>query len=131
MIEFFASLIVLSFLGVVNASYLTWKHYRKQPLECPITGGCEAVVESRWSKIFFVRNEVLGVLHYLFVLAAALAIFFVQADIKTFLIFETGGALLFSIFLVYVQAKIIKKYCFYCLVSALISLLIFLNILII
>ena len=41
----------------------------------------------------------------------------------------TFGALLFSIFLVYLQKYVIKEYCFYCLISALVSLLIFLNVL--
>ena len=129
-IEFVASLIVLSFLGLVNAIYLAWKHFRKKPLVCPLTEKCELVMESRWSHMFGVRNEVLGVLHYLLVLAAAITIFLANVNIKNIIIIETGGALLFSLFLVYLQARVIKNYCFYCLISAFISLLIFLNALI-
>ena len=40
----------------------------------------------------------------------------------------TFFAFAFSLFLIYVQAKVLKEYCFYCLVSAGINFLIFLNI---
>ena len=130
MLEFVVLLIVLSLLGIADAGYLTWKHYRKQPLVCPLNESCSIVTESKWSKMFFIRNEVLGLLYYVSILIAGLMIFLTQANIKTFLIIGTGGAFLFSLFLVYVQAKIIKSYCFYCLISAFISFLIFLNTLI-
>lgn len=131
MAEFITSLIVLALLGIIDSSYLAWTHFKKKPLVCPI-GGCEAVVESKWNKIFFVRNEILGLIFYIIILIGA--ILFTSQDsikiifnIKTWLLILSAIGLLFSAFLVYVQARIIKSYCFYCLISAFINLLIFLN----
>ena len=133
MVESITSLIVLALLGIIDSAYLAWTHFKKKPLSCPING-CEAVVESKWSKIFFVRNEVLGIVFYLAILVGAILLFqglgiIGTLKIKIILVIMSAIGLLFSAFLVYVQAKIIKSYCFYCLISSLITLLIFLNVL--
>ena len=63
--SFNITLILLSFLGLVNAVYLTYKHYfTAKPLVCPINHDCNAVLNSRWSNILGIRNEILGVLFY-------------------------------------------------------------------
>ncbi|MBI2449193.1 hypothetical protein HYV49_02765 [Candidatus Pacearchaeota archaeon] len=126
-IQFIVSLIVLALLGIIDSAYLAWTHFMKKQLVCPIDG-CEVVVESKWNKIFFVRNEILGLMFYIAVLIGAILLF-QGSSIKIWLVIISGIGLLFSAFLVYVQARIIKSYCFYCLISALITLLIFLNLL--
>lgn len=118
-------LLVLSLLGIVNSGYLAWKHYRKQPLVCPLKEKCELVTESKWSHIFGVRNEVLGVLYYIFAFLFVIYVFFFNPGMKILFIIGTGGALLFSAFLVFLQSYVIKSYCFYCIISAILSLLIF------
>ncbi len=132
-IQFIVSLIVLALLGIIDSAYLAWTHFMKKQLVCPIDG-CEVVVESKWNKIFFVRNEILGLMFYIAVLIGAILLFQgssikILFSIKTWLLVLSTIGLLFSTFLVYVQAKIIKSYCFYCLISSLITLLIFLNLL--
>ncbi len=125
MVQFIVTMIVLALAGIINASYLAWKHYRKKLLVCPI-GGCSDVVESKWGGFLGVRNEVLGILFYSVVLIGAFLTFF-DFDVRWIMILGTGFGLAFSIFLVFIQAKVIKKYCFYCLISAFLSLLVFLN----
>jgi len=127
MVQLVVSIIVLALVGIINASYLVWSHYKEKPLVCPIEG-CNKVVDSKWSNFLGIRNDVLGILFYILVLIGAFLIFF-DYDVKTYLIIGTGLGLFFSIFLVFIQAKIIKSYCFYCLVSAFINLLVFLNVL--
>lgn len=122
--------LVLSILGIADAGYLAYKHTRKQPLICPIGDNCSAVTESRWSHLFGVRTEVLGLLYYSGLLCAMLSVLFfspLSKDVVLFLPWVTGCGVLFSLFLVSLQAFVIKKYCFYCLLSALISLLLFLT----
>jgi uncharacterized membrane protein len=130
MSELIFLLIVLAFLGVINAGYLSWKAVQKKPLVCPINqGSCNSVVESNWNKIFFVKNEFLGLVFYLAVMFWALVLFFKHIElIKLFLLVGTGLSVLFSAFLVYIQIKVIKEYCFYCMISASLSLLIFLDV---
>jgi len=128
MVHLIASLIVLAFLGIADSAYLAWKHFRKQPLVCPIGDKCEAVTESKWSTIFGIRNEILGILYYIAILVGAFLIFY-NYRIENYLLIFSGFGLAYSIFLTYIQSRIIKSYCFYCLVSAFLSLLILLNVL--
>ena len=129
-IQFITTLIVLSLLGIVNTVYLIWKSRMKEPLVCPIGQDCNKVLDSKWNKIFFIKNDILGLLFYIGIITGAVLLLFnFDEIIKTILIFASGIAVLFSIFLVFIQAKIIKNYCFYCLISAFINVLIFLNLL--
>jgi len=126
---FTTTFLALSIGGMVNSSYLVYKHYQKKPLVCPLNHDCSKVTESKWSKIFFIRNEVLGLLFFIFLLMSMIILIF-NPDLnilKTIVLISTGLSLLFSISLVLIQKYIIKDYCFYCLISALITLLIFFN----
>ncbi len=129
---FIASFLVLAIGGLINASYLTVKHYQKKPLVCPINHDCSTVTESKWSHIFYIRNEFLGILFFLSILASILITIFSTSTIfistiSYFTPILTGIGLLFSSFLLLIQAFAIKKYCFYCILSAIITLLLFLN----
>lgn len=128
MAGFFASFIILSILGAINAGYLVIKHYTKKPLMCGI-GKCEIVTESKWSKIFYFRNDTLGLLFYIFLTIAVSSIYFfnLQNIFYLTIIIITGLVLSFSAFLVYLQFYIIKEKCIYCLFSAIINLLLFIN----
>ncbi|MBI3051714.1 vitamin K epoxide reductase family protein [Candidatus Woesearchaeota archaeon] len=132
-VQFIALFIVLSILGMANTGYLFWKHRRKGPLICPLYHDCSVVTESKWSHIFYFRNETLGLLFYAFMLVGILASIFLPSPLFSarytyrVLLLASGAGVLFSIFLVYVQVKIIRNYCFYCMVSALLTLLLFLN----
>lgn len=128
-IEFIVSLIVLAILGIFDASYLIKKRIKKQPLTCPINGGCEKVTESKWNHILLIKNDVGGLLYYLLVLFLAIYLFFISNNLLVFTKIIAGASLLLSIFLTFIQIKIIREYCFYCLLSALINLLIFVNVL--
>lgn len=132
MAELIASFIALAIMGLANSSYLAWQHFKKskQPLVCPLNHDCSKVTESRWAHILFIRNEQLGLLFYTTMAAAAAAIAITPSNataIQTFLLLSTGAGLLISAFFVFVQLRIIKDYCFYCMASALITALMFLN----
>ncbi len=125
---FIVSLIVLAILGIFDSGYILKKRVKKQPLTCPIDGSCEKVVESKWNAIFFIKNDILGLIYYILVLLLVLYLFFISEKLLFLTKILSGASLLFSLFLVFIQAKIIKEYCFYCLISALINLLIFVNV---
>lgn len=124
------SLVVLAFLGLVNASYISYKRTREQPMVCPINNDCEKVIESRWSRIFYIKNDTLGIIYFLILLIFSISLF-LYSDytnlISKGLFLINTLAFLFSLFLLYVQKYKIKSYCFYCLISALITFLVFLN----
>ena len=128
--QFVASFIALSIGGIIDTSYLLYQHYKKNPLVCPMDHDCSVVTESKWSKIFFVRNEILGLSFYLIILISLIfSIVFPNFSSKIYLflfIFSIIG-IAFSIFLVYLQVYKIRDYCFYCLISTLLTVLIFIN----
>lgn len=128
--QFVASFIALSIGGIIDTSYLLYQHYKKEPLVCPMDHDCSVVTESKWSKVFFVRNEVLGLSFYLVMLILImLSIFLPGFSSRIYLLLFILSALgvIFSIFLVYLQVYKIRDYCFYCLISAFLTLLVFIN----
>lgn len=131
MSAFLASFITLAVAGILDAGYLVWKHYQhnSKPLVCPLDHDCSKVTESKWSTIFIVRNEVLGLLFYVSMLVAGILMFMMPAFpyLVSSIKIATGFGVLFSLFLLWVQIYKVKDYCFYCLISALVTLLLFVN----
>lgn len=129
---FVATFIVLAVAGAIDAGYLVYKHnqIKRKPLICPLNHDCSRVTESKWASVFRVRNEILGLVFYVVAFAGIVASLYFSAYalyIYFLLTLFSGGALLFSLFLVAVQIWEIKDYCFYCIISASINLLMFIN----
>ena len=125
--EFIVSLIILALLGIFISGFLIKNRLKRKSVICPIDGGCDEVLKSKWNAVFFIKNDILGLFYYILILFLALYLFFVSEKLLFLTKIISGASLLFSLFLVFIQAKIIKEYCFYCLISALINLLIFIN----
>ena len=124
-------LLVLAILGIIDAGYLAWRHYQKKPLICPVNHDCNVVVESEWATMFGIRNEVLGLLFYVLLGVGGLCTVFIaeyRSLIEQGLLIISIMAALYSLFLLYIQRYIIKDYCFYCIISALINFLIVANV---
>ena len=88
-------------------------------------------MNSKYSRMFGVPNEVIGVLYYGAVVALGL-LTLAGAQLLSdplFLLLFFGAAMgsaLFSLVLIFVQAFVLKSWCEYCLVSAGSSIAIFL-----
>ncbi len=120
-------LIVLSLIGLIDASYLWWKYSQPEPLICPLGNDCSAVLDSKWATFLGVRNEILGTIFYAGILLLALGLYFLPAQTALLVLLLKIGAtvgLLTSIFLVGVQVYM-GNYCLYCLISAAVSTMIF------
>ncbi len=128
---FVATFIVLTVSGILDAGYLFLEHKKQKPLVCPLDHDCSVVTESKWSTIFFgIRNELLGLLFYVGIFLGIMATLFVPQYaplIYSLLFWGTLIGFLFSLFLVYLQFFVIKNYCFYCMISAGLTLLLFIN----
>ena len=57
--QFNVTLIILSLFGLSDAGYLWHERVKKKPLVCPIGHTCDDVVNSSWSTMFGIRNEIL------------------------------------------------------------------------
>ena len=127
---FIVTLLVLTIGGIVDAGYLYY-HHRKEnnSLVCPLDHDCSVVTESRYAQTFGIRNEILGLLYYSGLLIFVLAWLIFGLDLPVTLIILVGAiaSLLFSLYLSAMQLLVIRDYCFYCLISAGISVLMFIN----
>lgn len=118
---FHAVFLVLSLLGITDAGFLFYKRFEAKPLVCPINHDCNAVTQSRYSHTFGVPNDLMGLLYYITVFICGLILVVAPGELVNlprFLWFITGGGFLFSAYLTYLQARVLRDYCFYCLISA-------------
>ena len=128
---FVATFIALALGGIINSAWLTYQHYKKKPLICPLEHDCSIVTESKWSSVLGIRNEVLGILFYVFMFGAVVVALAspppLAETISLLLIFLASGGAAYSAFLAYIQFFVIKDYCFYCLISAALTVLLLIN----
>lgn len=119
-------LLLVAFLGFVDATYLTVKHYRGDTINCLLTSGCNTVTQSRYSEIFGVPVALLGSLYYLSVFLLCIAYFDrKQPKILALAATYTVVGLVASAYFVALQAFVIKAWCQYCLASAVTSTVLF------
>ncbi len=117
-----AIVLVLAFVGFIDASYLSAKRLLGSPLNCYFFGGCDAVNASPYSILFGVPLSLYGSVFYLLVVLFAVA--YLQNSRPVFVWFLmalTAIGFLFSGYFIFLQQFVIKAYCFYCVVSAVVS----------
>lgn len=122
------SLIILSIGGIFTAGYLINKRKSLKPMVCPMGGECEKVLNSQYNQTLGIKNDLLGMLYYSYTLLFAISLFFIGDIFMKYELIIAGAGLLFSSYLVFIQAKVLQAYCFYCLVSAGLNFLIFLSV---
>jgi uncharacterized membrane protein len=118
---------LLSFIGFLDASYLTASHYGATELACGLSGGCDTVTTSEYSTVFGIPVALGGALFYFSVLIFSLL--FIDTKNKKFLlpiVFLTPLGFLSSVWFVYLQLYVIEAICYYCMGSATTSTLLFL-----
>lgn len=117
----FALLFTLASIGISETVYLIRKRIASEKPICPIGNDCSVVLSSKYSKFFLVPNDVLGLMAYV-VMAVVTAFLVIGVPGTTiwFLIlkvFVTIASVMSAIF-TYLQWKVIKAWCFWCLMSA-------------
>lgn len=113
---------LLALGGLADATYLTINHLTGQSARCTITGGCGEVLGSAYSSVGGVPIAALGALAYFIVFSLATLALFGYTRASVFLSLIVGLMLLTTLWLLFVQAFILHKYCEYCLLSAAITL---------
>ncbi len=113
----------LAFIGFLDASYLSLKHFIGGPVPCLI-GGCEQVTTSVYSTIGPVPIALVGALSYLTLLLLAVYAWEHGSE-KAFALASwlALGNFLVSVVLVSLQLFVIHAICLYCMASATISTL--------
>lgn len=117
----------LSAVGFLDASYLAVLHYYGISAQCLLVEGCDQVLSSPYASFGAVPLALWGVLYYAAVFVVSL-LYLESSKIRYLFVVAHGTAIGFfaSLALLYLQIFVIEALCFYCLVSALISTLLFL-----
>jgi uncharacterized membrane protein len=115
------------------AAYVYAKKKRDQPMVCPLNGHCDLVTRSRYSKFLGIPVEFIGMVFdilIIFIYTTNYLIPGIIPDIIFFLVIGIAfGAFIFCLYLIIIQAFVLKKWCTWCLFSAGFSTLIFITVL--
>lgn len=123
---FFHLIIVLAgCAGFAIASYIHHKKKAGEVLVCPIGTSCERVTHSEYSSFFGVPLEYLGMLYYAIIVFSYSAFLispaFAVPGTEFVLLGTSILAVLFSSYLVFLQAFTLREWCTWCLISAMMS----------
>lgn len=132
------AIFVLGVCGFLVAKHIRNHKIKNTPLICPVKFDCHAVVHSDYSKFLGLPVETLGMIYYACIavsyflfafipykIPAGMWIFGIPLPVGIFLQGLSLVAFLFSLYLISVQVFVLKKGCSWCIISALISFLIF------
>jgi len=110
---------VVALAGLIDAAYLTIKHFTAEPVPCSIIEGCETVLTSPYAEVAGVPLAALGAAAYF--IAFALALLAAFGNRTTWMLFGIQVVLmsLFTAWLLYLQGFVIGAFCQFCLISAL------------
>lgn len=121
---------IFSLLGFGVASFLFYEYSFNGPIFCPTGQGCEIVRASSYSYILGVPVPFLGVAYY-FTMAALSVVHSHQLPhklVRKLQLLAAAAAVAFGVYLTFLEAFVIRAYCFWCVVSFIISIAIFLAI---
>ncbi len=117
-----ALLFTLSAIGISETVYLIRKRKAEEVPVCFIGSGCHEVLTSKYNKILGIHNDVLGLVFYIFVsLVSAFILIeaFPITTLKTIDVIVILSGAVMSAYFTFLQAFVIRKWCFWCLMSAL------------
>lgn len=122
------AIIIVSFLGIMDASYITFSKLSGSVPPCQPPFACTAVLESPWSSIGPIPLSLLGLVYYATVFIVGIMNYVeikvihlpkkVRFHIEDVLLFLTSFGALFSGYLVFIMAVVLQAWCLYCIFSA-------------
>jgi uncharacterized membrane protein len=112
---------ILSLIGLADALYLTVQHVTGHTLQCTIISGCSEVLSSRYAEVAGVPLAAIGAAAYFSVFSLATLAAFGYRIAGTLLTLLVAAMFLVSLWLIYLQAFVIRQFCQYCLLSAAIT----------
>ena len=120
--------LVGGFIGFLDASYLSVLHYKNIIPPCSILGECETVLTSKYAVVWGVPTALFGAFYYLAVVI--LSVLYLDTKNKRYIAVATGAitvGFIFTFWFFYLQAFVIKAFCEYCLVSAVVTTVLFVS----
>jgi uncharacterized membrane protein len=125
-VKFAWGFLLLALAGFADAAYLSMQHFSGAHLSCPLTGGCDRVLTSAYATLGPIPVALLGAVYYLAIFLLAVIYLDTRREgaLKAIAQLSYLG-LLAAIGFVGLQIMVIEALCFYCLISAALSVGIF------
>ncbi len=128
-VGFYAFIVLSAAGGFGVALYIYYTKRHNKQLVCPMGSNCNAVITSRYSKFLGVPIEYLGMLYYATIFTAYIVLIFsphlLSGTFLAGLIMLTAAAFIFSLYLLFAQAFLLRQWCIWCILSAMLSIVIF------
>jgi uncharacterized membrane protein len=114
---------LLALIGLADTVYLTVEKLAGRSVPCTITGGCEQVLSSAYSTVGPIPLSALGALAYFAAFSLATLAAFGNRKASDLMLYLVAVMLAVSVYLFVLQAFVLKAFCQFCLLSAIITLL--------
>jgi uncharacterized membrane protein len=112
---------LVSLVGLTDAIYLTVQHITGASLRCTIVSGCSEVLSSPYAQVGPVPLASIGAAAYFIVFSLAILIAFGYRFAIPFIKIILALMFLTTLWLLYLQAFVIRHFCQYCLLSAVVT----------
>ncbi|MGB7925382.1 MAG: vitamin K epoxide reductase family protein [Pyrinomonadaceae bacterium] len=109
---------LVSLIGLADAVYLTIEHLAGRSVQCTIVAGCSQVLASPYATVGPVPLAGIGALAYFTVFSCATLSVFGYSLARSLLTVVVALMFLATLWLLIVQAFILRAFCAYCLLSA-------------
>ena len=115
---------LVALVGLADASYLTAEHLSGNSVRCMIVTGCDEVLQSRYSTVAGgVPVAAVGALAYFAAFSLATLAAYGYDGARRLLAPLVAVMFLATLWFLYLQAFVIRAFCFYCLISAAVTTL--------
>jgi uncharacterized membrane protein len=109
---------LLALVGLCDAVYLTVEHLNGSTLQCTITHGCAEVLGSRYATVGGLPLAAFGAAAYFTAFSLATLAAFGYGSARKLLAVLVALMFTFTLWLLYLQAFVLHAFCQYCLLSA-------------
>lgn len=111
----------VSLIGLADSIYLTVEHLSGRSVRCTLVSGCSEVLSSRYATVRGYPLAAIGALAYFTVFSLATLAAFGYRRLGKLLTAVVGAMFLTTLWLLYLQAFVIRHFCQFCLLSALVT----------
>lgn len=113
---------IVSLIGLGDAIYLTIQDLTGESLRCTIISGCSEVLSSKYAHIGSVPLASVGAFAYFVFFSLAILAAFGYGFLRPLLLILVSVMFLATLWLLYLQAFVIRHFCQYCLLSAAVTI---------
>jgi uncharacterized membrane protein len=109
---------IVSLIGLGDAIFLTIQDITGESLRCTIISGCSEVLSSKYAHVGPIPLATIGAFAYFVFFSLAILAAFGYGFVRPLLLVLVGFMFLATLWLLYLQAFVIRHFCQYCLLSA-------------